>query len=543
MTEHGTDLVSDQVQAVPAPAPADDDEQRASSDDAVAPGAIVDGSQVIAHDGYDVDAWSAAARDYRRLGRLAEEAGERLRTAPALLRDLFWGFSKATPRIAPPVPLTAAHELNRQLVEQVMGTVEWRRVRAAGTIGEPLTSAMATIGAARRVLAALDDATVGQFNDLAALEAEAADLLARADLLDDLAGQAAGDRAADLFAQAAEARRQADAACQQAEAVQQQVAARAEERADTVRRAARAGLAAAEAEIDEANQALKAFGGGYGVGAGPGAGPTLSTREKIALAQQVTQNPKLQQIAALAGRLTRVALQVQSTRVSHPPDEITSITIGDDLAHVLPSELALLGDPDLEDLFWARFVERRLFVYELIGHERQGQGPVVLAIDNSGSMAGAKEVWSKAVAVALLAIAGKQRRDLAVLHFGGTPQELRLFRFARGQASPQELIACCTHFFGGGTQFEPWMLAALRLIDESAFTKADVICLSDGLVAIDPAVRAEWQRRRQERGMRTFGILIGTREGAGVLAGISDALLTLDSLEDDRQVLQTIFAV
>ena len=70
-----------------------------------------------------------------------------------------------------------------------------------------------------------------------------------------------------------------------------------------------------------------------------------------------------------------------------------------------------------------------------------------------------------------------------------------------------------------------------------------MICLSDGLVAIDPTVRAEWQRRRQERGMRAFGILIGTREGAGVLAGISDALLTLDSLEDDRQVLQTIFSV
>ena len=87
------------------------------------------------------------------------------------------------------------------------------------------------------------------------------------------------------------------------------------------------------------------------------------------------------------------------------------------------------------------------------------------------------------------------------------------------------------------------MRAALQLIDEAAFDRADVIAIRDGLVRIDPAVRAEWQRRRRERGMRCFAVLIGTREGAGLLAGISDALLTLDDLADDGPALQTIFAI
>jgi uncharacterized protein with von Willebrand factor type A (vWA) domain len=181
--------------------------------------------------------------------------------------------------------------------------------------------------------------------------------------------------------------------------------------------------------------------------------------------------------------------------------------------------------------------------YELVGNEPQGKGPILLALDNSGSMAGPNEIWAKAVALALLAIAGKQRRDLAVLPFGGAPSELRVFRFPRGQASPADTLACASHFYGGGTEFVTWMRAALQLIDEAAFDRADVICVTDGLVALDPAARAAWQERRRGRGMRCFGVLIGgDPAGAGLLAGISDAVLTLD-LADDGAVLSTIFAI
>jgi hypothetical protein len=43
--------------------------------------------------------------------------------------------------------------------------------------------------------------------------------------------------------------------------------------------------------------------------------------------------------------------------------------------------------------------------------------------------------------------------------------------------------------------------------------------------------------------MRCFAVLIGTRDGADLLAGLSDALLTLDDLADDGPALQTIFAI
>ena len=127
---------------------------------------------------------------------------------------------------------------------------EWRDARAAGTVGDALTSAMATIGTAGRVLAALDDDTVARVNELADLERRRRDLLAQAETLDELAGQAADERAADLVARAEAARREAAEAAARAAELTEQVAAGAEARADAVRRAARAGLAEAAAEID-----------------------------------------------------------------------------------------------------------------------------------------------------------------------------------------------------------------------------------------------------------------------------------------------------
>ena len=510
----------------------------------VAVGAIADGSQVIAHDGYDVQVWREALKSYTRLAKLAHDAEARLVTAPALLRDLFWSFYKRLPRIAPPAPLTQAYALNREMVEQILATVEWKQVREAGTVGDILASALATIGVAAKAIAALDDATVARINHLHEMESGAAALFAQAEALDDLTTQAQGDRAQRLFAQARAARDQAQAQEQQAHVDAEMLAQDEEQREDAVRRAARPSLLMAEQQIDNLNAAINAYGGGSGMGAGR----PLTTKEKLHLAAQVGTSRRLQEIAALCGRFTRIALDVQRNKVTHPPDEIASITIGRDLGHILPAELALLADPDLEDLFFLKFAESRLMQYDLVGSEKQGQGPIIVALDNSGSMTESldgtlsKEVWSKAVTLAFLAIARRQKRDMAVIHFSD-PGQLTIHQFPKGRGEHADVIACCDHFFGNGTVFEPWMRSALQLVRASRFAKADVICVSDGLASIDQPTRAEWNQVRKERGMRAYSVLIGTDEGLGLLAAITDAVLTLTDLDDQAQVFQAIFSV
>lgn len=507
---------------------------------------IEDGSAVMAHDGYDVQEWESAVHQSRRLTDGIRTATARLATAPALFRDLFWSFYKRVPTIAPVVPLTGAHLLNRQVMEQVLGTLEWQQVRAAGTASDLVASTMATVGLAKTVLDTLPDSLVEQVNALSELESGAQELWDRAEALEELAEQAQGDQAEALYQQARTARQEAHLAQAEHETLQTTVEESLELNMDALRRAARATLTALEANLDEV-QAISAAFGGASTGLGMSASGGMTTKEKIALAGKVGRSRRLKEIAALCGRMQRIALRVQRSKVKHPPDEVTNITVGNDLAHLLPSELALLTDPELEDLFFLRFAERGLLQYDLEGSEEQGQGPIIMAIDSSGSMTDAldgisKEAWAKAVMLAMLAIARLQRRDAMIMHFSAG-QQLQLFPFPKGQTPYAEVLACTEFFFGGGTAFEPWMESALTLVDQSRYDRADVICVSDGLTSVHPDMQTAWQHRRQQRGMRAYGVLIGTRQGAGVLASLTDAMLTLDSLQDDLPILETIFNV
>jgi uncharacterized protein with von Willebrand factor type A (vWA) domain len=515
-------------------------------------GAITDGSQAIAHDGFDVETFERAAGDYARLSRTVEETAGAIRTGEALLRDLFWSFHKRAPRIAPIAPLSPAYEINQQIVEQILSTTEWREMRESGTVGDLLSSAMATIGCASSAIEALGQETIRQINQLHELSAEVEQLFARAETLDELAALSQDqERSEQLKKEAAQAKADAEKKEKKAERLNHKLDEPSEAREQKVRRAVRQGLAEAMAEVEQANDAIKAFGGGYdagfGIEAGAGGRNSLSTKEKLAIAQKVGRSPKLQQIAAVCGRFTRIALQQQKTRVKHPPDEITSITTGCEIKRLLPSEIALLADPALEDLFYLKFAERSLMQYDLIGHEPEGQGPIILAVDESESMSWmcgpmTKEVWSKAVMLALLSIARLQKRDFAVIHFSGE-SNIKVEVFPKGQATAQETIACASHFFNGGTVFDEWMDEALNLAGQSAFDKADTICVSDGVGRLKPETLADWQKMRADRGMRSYSILIGGGEGEQLLWQISDAVFCLDDLAEDIQALEAIFSV
>lgn len=514
-------------------------------------GAVTDGTQVIAHDGYDVQAFDEAVEAFSRLDRTLNTVRDQLATGPALLRDLYWSFHKFAPRIAPPAPLMPAYEVNQQILTEIMSTVEWREMRESGTIGDPLSSVLATVGVGEMAIAALGAQTIAWVNQLEALSVEIEDLLSKAEVLEELAQAAGPERADQLRSLAENTRTELEARRRIAEEARRRLDAAREACGQSVRQATRRGLAESLAEIDQVNQAVDAFGGNgadYGTcSAGRGSRHTLSIKEKLAIAKSVNKSAKLQKIAAISGRFTRIALQQQKTKVKHPPDEITSIKTGGGIERLLPSEMALLTAPVLEDLFLLKFTEQALMQYDLDGQEPQGQGPIIIAIDESGSMAGGcdgltGEIWSKAVMLGLLSIARLQKRDFAVLHFSGE-NDLKVELFPNGECPPSQLIACASFFYGGGTVFEPWMNKALELVQGSRYEKADVICISDGLSSVPPELIDQWKRTRSRRGMRAYGILIGTEQGAALLNEMSDAVFCLHDLRQDLPALEVIFSV
>src|SRR5215475_5241175 len=222
----------------------------------IATDAIADGTQALLHDAYDVQEFDRAVETYQRLAVSVSGAGEELSTAPALIRDLFWNFHKRAPRINETVSLKPAFAVNRRILEEIMGTAEWRQLRESGSINDPMISAIATIGVCERAIEALDPNSRSQINRLAAANEAAEKLFGRAGVLDELASQATAQQVEDLRKRAEKARADARRKERAAARLEESLGADDDERGRAIRQAARQGMAEALDEADAIQNAI-----------------------------------------------------------------------------------------------------------------------------------------------------------------------------------------------------------------------------------------------------------------------------------------------
>lgn len=251
------------------------------------------------------------------------------------------------------------------------------------------------------------------------------------------------------------------------------------ENAAALRSGLRGALSGAVEEIEDAQAAM----GGLGVGSDPGCRSRVTAPRQEVL-QALRTNPRLQNIARIAGRLKAQAIRKQAEKVNHSQSELSDIVTGNDVARLLPSELALLSDSDTEMLLYSKLAERRALQYELHGKETKVQGPIILAIDESGSMSGSRDEWAKGVALALCEIAARQNRPFLVLHFDTAISMEQRFENPRALAW-DEVLNLATHFSGGGTIINTPLVRARAVIEEAKKTnsklgKSDVILITDG---------------------------------------------------------------
>ena len=511
------------------------------------------GRAALVRDAYDEATYAHAKGDYARLHSAELAGGEKLSTSGDLLRDVYASFHQRQPIPVDPESLTAAHRVNHELVSELMATEQHAELRNGGTVGDDLNAAIATIASADALIARLTDAERDQLNELADAEAQADSLDA---LGDALAEQAAttGDQSWNVRANGARQRAAQQRA--RASALERQLRNHGAARRDAARRAGRKAMETAKQEIQSLNTASEAFGG-PGSGAGDGLSQ-MPLKDKLALAKKLRGSNKLARLAELVGRLRSLASALQNAKVQHSPSEIADITLGADLPYVLPEEIGLLGDADLELAFIAAYAEETLLQYHLHGEDKIGKGPIIVACDESGSMTASmasdhgasvtRELWSKAVALALLAVARQQRRDFALIHFSGGP--CRVDVFPKGQATPNQLIDSAEHFYNGGTEYEGWMAEALKLIDKSRFDKADVVLISDGEAHVGDDTELAWESAQRRRHFRTYGIMIGHQGSAGygeygldTLRKICDAVIPIQALGNERAALNAILSV
>lgn len=247
-------------------------------------------------------------------------------------------------------------------------------------------------------------------------------------------------------------------------------------------------------------------------GSDPGELRRLPAKKRLELAKKLN-TPKFQRISELIGPMERLADAEQKRRIVNTPEEIVDLTVGDDIPRLIPPEFAKLMMPETKMLFYKDLVERSLVQYEMKGEEKLARGGIIYCHDGSLSMAGEREIWAKAVGLALLHVARKQERSFYGIQFG-TASEIRIDAFPdTSKLTPDDVIRFAEFFFNGGTEFMPPLRAALDILKkqyvEFGAVQADIVFATDGQSYITDEFMHELKDTQQKLDFRVYGIAIG----------------------------------
>jgi Uncharacterized protein containing a von Willebrand factor type A (vWA) domain len=148
---------------------------------------------------------------------------------------------------------------------------------------------------------------------------------------------------------------------------------------------------------------------------------------------------------------------------------------------------------------------------------------------------------AKGLALALAAIAYKQRRDLGVILFSSA-HELRSWIFPKGRFTAEELAEVGTTFFDGGTDFVTPLTAAMKLItQQKSFRKADIVFVTDGIADVPERWVDDFLKQKKELQCSVIAVKLG-HDDSPVLRRIADEMVMADDLYDPA-VTNTVFAI
>lgn len=213
----------------------------------------------------------------------------------------------------------------------------------------------------------------------------------------------------------------------------------------------------------------------------------------------------IQKIAELLGRLAssqrdfeeqivKETILVPSSKKSYSsPENTTGVKFGNNIPIVLPHQLAMRHNKQTNLIFKMNFIEKKLLELdqnaklvdetEVTRTERKfkedSKGPFILCIDTSGSMHGEPENIAKAMAMAIVKIANRDKRKCHIINFSNGIYEFDATNISR---SFNDFYNFLSHSFSGGTDVEPALEAAVKKVQDNKFKNADVIIISDFII-------------------------------------------------------------
>jgi len=273
-----------------------------------------------------------------------------------------------------------------------------------------------------------------------------------------------------------------------------------------------------------------------GAGQGDAELKKLPIGGQIALADMLRNNKEVRKIAEMAGRFKAIAQKKQKQKYTETIQR-NGVSVGNDIERLLPQELALYANSFTKNEFLRRFAEKQTLIYSPEGKETLGKGPLVVVLDESGSMKNLN-AQAKGFVIALAMIAKKQRRDLIVIPFSkdvGTPTICE-----KGKVTTQHVVDWATNFLSGGTKYMPALLKAQQVIrEQKRFKNGDIIFVTDG----DPSDYGWMEKElnnflafKKSHKVNITSLLIGNDVTEQYVKRFSDTIINANSFMDDSAI-------
>jgi uncharacterized protein with von Willebrand factor type A (vWA) domain len=306
----------------------------------------------------------------------------------------------------------------------------------------------------------------------------------------------------------------------------------------------RAGEIAREA-AEEARDAVDAISGIPGLE--PGQSQHMDPDARMALAERWQAAEGLRKMAREFGRKLPNFMFKRNARTKNVHIEPRGIESGDDFERLLPLELArgTAANKAMRAMFLSDLEDKALLQFRKEGEQPAGKGSIITCTDGSGSMGVplaslTREGWAKVIDLVLLALCRREKRHFASVQFGSTNQ-LRSWEFPTNEPpDPEKVLDFATHFFGGGTDTETGMRAALRIFREQPeFKTADVVLIADGddrFDAGDKSVRDELR----DLNVRIHGVNVGSYSNPYLEQMCDHVVHIVDLANDEENVLTSL---
>lgn len=497
---------------------------------------------LVAFDRFDRRAFEEVAEPAGLIA-LGAQGGRLLPGFEALVEDVFYAFFKGDARLVPAAELPPSARVPRRLLAEVMAAGRFAETRNRAML-DPVAAARAAREVAHRLLGLVrrDDLLLERevldAHRMRAAERDLAALEAQREALEQMTDEAALDpddpgparlrqRVMEIELDAEiELRREAlDDAAARAEAMAEELPrplmSRLRQSVDGLPRA----LMELDAEVEQFGSEL-------------GGGVRLDARQRLELGDRLARSQMLRKLAALVGAFRRMARRERRRKTPRRGPEVFSVERGAEVSRLLAGELSALRHPLLRRDVRRRFVEGGLLQYGLRGDDDRGRGPMVICLDGSGSMRGARELWAKAVTLTLADRARRHGRACRAIVFdaGREVFERELVPprppgGARRLPDSAAVVEFAEHFPGGGTDFVPPLEAALAALGESRYRKGDVVFVTDGESDLPPAFEARFLAEKARLGFRVIGVLVDIGRVRGeVVARFADEVHRVSEL-------------